>query len=263
MRRIFDSLVCAAICCSLGACFQADVGAVLFEDGAGKFDVVLSVNSKKLPPMLGDPLAGVGEVSDLKRYTTRGIKAWAKPERVSAGGWERVYLTAYFDDISEVRFLRRRGDEVVELLGFDHDAGRPGRLGMRVDMEPELAEPLPLPEREGLELSPDLLRQLLSMFKPMMGDLRMSLSFKTPGSIERASGFREWEGRVAQIVAGRDEVFDALQNEAGSLLDRESFLAEGAGIDWDASASTPPDERARYDVKRRAADEWWAAASGR
>ncbi|HEX9640160.1 MAG TPA: hypothetical protein VGB13_02480 [Candidatus Krumholzibacteria bacterium] len=268
MRRTIELIVilglCLGVCLGLGGCFQADVDALLFDDGAGKFDIFLSVHRSKLPLLLGDPLAGVGEVEDLRRYTSSGIVAWSEPQRTEADGWERVHLTAFFDDINAVRFLRLRDAAVVELLGFDYDnRARPGHLGMRVDMEPELAAPFPLPEREGLELSPDVLRQLVGMLRPMLGDLRLSLSFEAPAQLTRASGFRQLEERTARLVADRDVVLSALQEQSGALLDVDALLGADAAIEWDAAVKTLPLKRQRFDLERQVAREWWKANNTR
>lgn len=264
MRLTLELLFVLGLCFGLGGCFQADVGMVLFDDGAGKFDILLSVHRSKLPPMLGDPLAGVGEVEDLRRYSSSGIVAWSEPTRTQADGWERVHMTAFFDDINRVRFTRLRGEEAVELLGFDYDqGGRPGHLGLRVDMEPELADPLPLPEREGFELSPEVLRQLVGMLRPMLSDLRLSLSLEAPAALSRASGFRMLEERTARIVAERDAVLMALQEQSGALLDVEAFLEKDAAIEWDGAITGPALERERFDLERTAAATWWAANNTR
>jgi len=243
------------ICClGFGGCFQAAVDATLREDGRGKLVVQLAVNREKMPPMVQNPLVDMGTPEDLHRYSGPGVVAWAKPERSSEGDWDVLTLTAFFTDINELRFLRRRGEDVVEVLGFDYDPNeQPGVVGLRVDLREELQAPLPIPRHEGVNLHPDLVRQLASMFKPMLNDLELRLTLHAPGNISKASGLPHVEGSRAYLVADRDRVFEALNGSAAVLCDSKALLADDASIEW--RPQDPVDDD--FEQELAMAQTWW------
>lgn len=246
-------------------CFRARVEVELFGAGDGSIGVELALDRGKIPALFGDPLAGVGTPEDLRRYDGPGIVAWAEPTRGRDDSWETLNLRAYFDDINKLRFLRERAEgEVAELLRFQYDsAERPGEIALIHDLEPELGQPLPIPEQPGSKIDPEMMRQAVGMLKPMLGDLELSLRMHLPGEVQRAPGFHERIGRDAILRAGRDPVLRAVGERAGALLDEAAFLSEmPPRIVWQPAAERPA-ERSRHDAARLKALEWWSGQKER
>ena len=250
---------------ALGGCFRARVDVQFFAAGDGSIRVELGVDRQKVPPVFGDPLAGVGSFEDLRGYSGPGIVAWAEPTRARQDGWDSLTLEAFFDDLNDLRFLRERegapGEKprYEDALAFDYDhERRPGHVVMKASLKEELAAPLTPPERPGVNLTPELIRNVATMFKPMLNDLAMSLHLHAPGPIRRASGFTRLSGSTASIVAGRDQVLAALSESAGSLVDAPALLNGDAAIDWQPRAEDAQ-SRSRFERRREAAGRWWRA----
>jgi hypothetical protein len=253
--------LCTAV--ALTGCFRARVDVELFDAGDGSIRVELGVDRQKIPPLFGDPLADVGSFDDLRSYSGPGIVAWAEPQRARRDHWDSVTLEAFFDDLNELRFVRPReaapGEKPVyeDALSFDYDGARqPGLVRLQANLDEELSAPLSPPDRPGLDLSPEVVRNVATLFKPMLNDLTLSLHLHAPGPIRRASGFTQLKGSTASIVAQRDQVLAALSQSAGNLVDAKALLADDAAIAWQPK---PQDAagRARFERRRDAATHWW------
>ncbi len=246
---------------AVAGCLQVDLHATLMPDASGKLELELAVHKSRLPFFLKDPLATVDDPQVLRRNTTTGIVAWGPPQRRMVDGWERVTLTAYFDDINRLRFYKTRGlDGPTRILAFRYDPPREPRVvRILADLEPELREPIPMDKlaRDGaVELDPDLVRKFLPALRPLLGDVRTSLRLTAPGPLTRASGFGAIEGRHAAYLGDRDDFLTSLQASAGALVDADSLLAANPQIRWTDDASDGVN-LAAFRREMRAAKRWW------
>jgi hypothetical protein len=219
----------------LTGCLDYEQELVLFPDGSGKVTRRLAVKRDALHLVRAltkgkgapaDPLAEFAD-PDRLRAASKGVAAWEGPVRGARDGWDEVRVTAYFEDVNEVRlFLEQPSDGVIERrLDFAAAYVRQG-AGGRLEIDPT--------SRDLLHPDDPRLKPIL----PFLKDARARFVVRLPGTVEKAEGFSARKGREAEFVLDHALLLSAQRDpkgEASRELDR--LLDARPRLEWsDGSA---------------------------
>jgi hypothetical protein len=245
---------------ALGGCVQATIDGLLLPDGSGKIAVDVAYDTRAWLPIFGDPLSSYESREALELYLTPGLRAWAPPERSEEGPWRHLRVTAFFDDIDQLRFFGSEDDQPFETLGFSYDRPR-RRILLRTGFERWLDDPLPLPQPRDVGMNVSLPESFIEMARERIGaflngvDLQLRLTF--PGEVERADVLDRRHGRQAILRVGQERLTQAFQQRAGVLVDERSLSTDPpAQWQWKRpSVSDEEIEEFRREFARARA--WW------
>ncbi|HYF00350.1 MAG TPA: hypothetical protein VEJ18_15630, partial [Planctomycetota bacterium] len=182
---------------ALVGCLDYAQDVTLFPDGSGMITRTLGVKRDALNLLRAltkgkgapaDPLRDFADLDRLKE-ASRGIAAWGRPERSSAGGWDSVRVTAFFEDVDQVRlFLVQESDGVLERRLEFAAKRREGPSSHVLEIDPT--------SRDAVNPDDPRLKPLLAL----MGEAKVRFTVRVPGTIVRAEGFAEAEGRTATLL---------------------------------------------------------------
>lgn len=267
-----------ALCVFVGAassgCFQMEYAATLMPDGSGKIKVVFAMKKSTLDMMRGfakqfggeespDPLAQFTDPKELEK-NSEGIVAWSKPVVKTEGGWERVTMTAYFENINKVKIYQAdnspAGDGERRLLAsFDYtsEAGGGGTLIVINGSMQEMDER----RQEMPDLPPEMRQGMRDMMKPMVEGLNIVLSVTVPGTVEEAVGFTSKKGPTATFQMTGDEILEAMDPDSDTAKKfRELREAAERGnrskVTWRRS-EVSAEKAAEFNKELEAAKEAW------
>jgi hypothetical protein len=240
---------------ALAGCIDYRQEVVVYPDGSGRIvrrlavkrdvlNLVRALSKNKVAAT--DPLDDFADLGRL-RESSRGIAAWGAPERSSQGGWDAVSMTAYFDDVDQVRlFLVQPTDGVLERrLEFAARVAKTPAGGV-LEVDPT--------SRDTLNPDDPAFRTIL----PFLKEARMAFSVRVPGKIDRAEGYADVDGRTASLVFDQARLLPAIKEPKGAAsLELDRLLDERPRISWTA-APVPADELAEF---RKAFAEARAAQS--
>ncbi len=228
---------------ALAGCLDYEQQVVLYPDGSGKIvrrlavkrdarNLLRALSKEKAAP--SDPVAEFADLSRLKE-DSRGIAAWAPVERASKDGWDSATVTAYFEDVNQVRLhLLQPSDGVLERrLEFAARYAK-SASGGSLEIDPS--------GRDALNPDDPHFKAAL----PFLKDARVRFSVRAPGPVERAEGFPEKEGRDASFLFDQARIQAALKDPKGDAsreLDR--LLDERPRVTW-ASVALPEEEQAAF-----------------
>lgn len=267
-----------ALCVFIGAttssCFQAEYAATLMPDGSGKIHVSFAMKKSILDMMRGfakqfggeegsDPLAKITDPKELEK-NSEGIVAWSKPEAKTEGEWERVTVTAYFEDINKVKMyqtdnLDEGGDERRLLASFDYTARADGGGILIVTNGP--MQQMDERQQEMPDLPPEMRQGMMEMVKPMIQGLKIAMSVTVPGEIEEAFGFTSKKGSTATFRIAGDEILEAMDPDSETAKKFRDLRAaversNGSKVTWSRSSVSEP-KAAEFRKELDAAKEAW------
>jgi hypothetical protein len=272
------STIRLATLCLFGAaaagCFQMEYAATLLPNGSGKIKVAFAMKKSTLDMMRGfakqfggeegpDPLEQFTDPRQLEK-NSEGIVAWSKPEVKTERGWERVTMTAYFEDISKVKIYQtdntaQGGGERKLLAAFDYTSKADGGGVLIVtngsmDQMGERQEEMP-------DLPPEMRQGMMEMMKPMVQGLKISLSVTVPGEIEETVGFTSKKGSTAAFSMTGDQILEAMDPESATAkkfrdLRDEAERNRGSKVTWPRGAVSE-EKAAEFKKELEAAKETW------
>ena len=243
------TMATSGLALALVGCLDYAQEVTIYPDGSGMIARTLGVKRdalnllRALTKGKGAPADPLGDFADLDRLkeSSRGIAAWGRPERSSKNGWDFVRVTGFFEDVDRVKvFLVQESDGVVERR-LEFAARRVEGPSVHVlEIDPT--------SRDAVNPDDPRLKPLL----PVLGEARVRFTLRVPGTIERAEGFPEAEGRTATLLFDRARLEPALrQPKSPASLELDRLLDERPRITW-RPGPVPDEERAAF---RKAFDD--------
>lgn len=185
---------------ALASCIKYREVTTVFPDGSGKIEISIG------GPMEEGAASGAPEdpptIEELARGAD-GIVAWSEPVTEDRDGFRFFRLTAYFDDLNQVRLYRNEeGEERRAWKTFHWEAREGGGYRLVVEdamwQEAGAQESQPVPEEQR-----DMMRQMMRGFE-------WTMRIVMPGTVGEVEGFQRDGDRaleakldVDSIIAGR------------------------------------------------------------
>jgi hypothetical protein len=279
MRRPLLAFLAAASLAAAG-CLQAEEQVVLMPDGSGKFvmnvamkrsvltiiDTRIRELAAKSPgsPVPKNPFQQFASADSAFIANSEGVTAWSLGRVQQEGEWVRASLTAYFEDINQVRlYSEDNGPEgPVKTLVFQARLAKtPGGWSLLSSSEKRKdVRKLISPDRQGAEAQ----NAAMDLMKPMLQEMKYGSSVVVPGTIKDAVGFMSHDGRRASSFIDGPTLVAALTNPQGDEHKKLHDLGATSDIriSWTSVEASDAEVRAFKEEFDRAKAAW-AAQGGR
>ncbi len=250
----------------LAGCLQAEQEAVLMPDGSGKVTITMAFRQMgegggaMMPGMprarQGDPMK---EFTDPLRLEedAQGICAWVTEGPKEEDGWTRASVTGYFEDINKVKIYSRNAQTGKRDVSFVAVCEKVGDSSALI-LSNSLGAAIKQGQQNRQNQDPEVAKRFVEMLKPMMGDMKVSLSFEVPGEVQEASEFMKKRGRKAVFDLNADAIFAPVLEPDGPDAKRmKQFTeAEDATIVWSGNKVSDEDLAKFKKELERAKEEW-------
>lgn len=264
MKSLARMLCLAAVASFLAGCLESDQQTTVMPDGSGKIVWTVGAKIKEGEKDSGLKMNSIKEMEE----SAEGIVAWGEPKEVTENGWHKITITAYFEDITKVKLLDKKGGETKDMLSFVYTKnGDGGTLVVKDSMMDDAVKDQAnkgANEEPKTEEAKKFEEEMKAKMKEEMKGFRLSSGVKVPGAITASEKFSKTEGRVAALVLDEKLLLDAMDEKPEAKKAIEGMAGEHK-VTWTKN-ETPADEVEAFKKELAAAKAAWEkkkAAEGR
>ncbi len=286
--RVLSFLAVAALA-AIGGCLQVEQATTLFPDGSGKIVIKMAIKKSMFKMMEGfatppggmdpadpdapkagkpeDPFAELSDVHKLAK-NSEGIAAWKVGKKEEDGEWIRISCVGYFEDVNKVKIYNEKQQEeggTKRELSFSarYEKTEEGHvLTVKDDTRKDLQDMPGLGGDKGAGEGAEAMgKAMLEMMKPLMQDLKVSVTVTVPGPIQEAQGFFEKKDRTATVSLDGKTIFEAAGNPEGETAKKMKSFSQvkESRITWKEN-QVPADEVEAFKKEMAEAREAWQKA---